>query len=88
MAVIVSQYERYWLKLLNEEKLVIQVPTHLVASIKKAIIKRKYEHRLRNGKQFNNLVCSLSPAVDSTGKLIPDRTRITFVMPNIRLKDI
>jgi hypothetical protein len=84
----VSQYEKYWLMLLADGKLTIQVPTAMVASIKKAIIKRKYEHRLRTDIRFNFLKCKLEPAKDASGRLIAGKTQLTFLMHNLTEKDI
>lgn len=83
-----SQYEKYWLLLLTDGKLTIQIPTSLVITIKKAIIVRKYAHRMRSGIKFNKLRCLLEPAKDATGKLLPLKTQVTFFLHNLTEKDI
>lgn len=83
-----SQYEKYWLLLLRDGKLVIHVPTSLVASIKKAMIKRKHEHRLRTNTVFNKLKVTVEPAKTKLDKVIPNKSQLTFHLHNLQLKDI
>jgi hypothetical protein len=83
-----SQYEKFWLMLLADGKLKVHVPTSMVASIKKAIIKRKYEHRMRTGIRFNPLKIAISSAIDKQGRKIPDKTQLEFFMHNLTEKDI
>ena len=84
----VSQYEKYWLKLLAEGILIVQVPTPLVASIKKAIVARKYRYHQIHGRTFSPLKAATEAATRPDGTVIVDRTRITFTMHNLQLKDI
>lgn len=87
----VSQYEPYWKILLEDGILVIQVPAkpeRIAVGIKKALIKRKYNHRLRSGIVFNPVKVLVEEARDSKGKLLPDKVQLTFKMHNLRMKDI
>ena len=88
MAATVSQYEKYWQLLLTDGNLTIHVPTSMVASIKKAIIKRKYEHRLRTNIRFNPLTITISEAEDAKSRKIAGKTQLKFHMHNLTAKDI
>lgn len=83
-----SQYEKYWLLLLRDGTLVIHVPTSMVAGIKKAIIKRKSNHRWRTGTVFNPLKITVTEAKDASGKVIANKTQLSFFMHNLQVKDI
>lgn len=84
----VSQYEKYWLLLLKDGKLTIQVPTRLVAGIKKALIARKYNHRLRTGIRFNKLSCVVTEAKDAKGLLLTGKSQLDFHLHNLTMADI
>ena len=84
----VSQYEKYWLMLLTDGKLTIQVPTRLVAGIKKALIARKYNHRMRTGIRFNNLNCIITEAKDARGQLLTGKSQLEFHLHNLMMEDI
>lgn len=88
MATEISQYQKYWLKLLDEGSLVIQVPTSLVATIKKAIIVRKYRHHQVTGELYSPLKIVAAFAFDARGEQVIGKVQLTFKMHNLRLKDI
>jgi hypothetical protein len=83
-----SRYAPYWEILLSTGKLVIQVPTPVVASIKRAIVKRKYHHHLRTGIKHNDLSIVASAAVDTKGNFKMGYTRLTFTLIKVKLEDI
>ena len=84
----VSQYEKYWLMLLKDGTLTIQVPDRLVMSIKKALIARKYSHRMRTGIRFNNLTCLITEALDAKGLLLTGKSQLAFHLHNLTMDDI
>mgnify|MGYP001594853631 CR=1 FL=1 len=85
---IQSQYERYWLLLLKDGRLTVQVPTDLVATIKKAIIRRKSNHRWRTGVIFNSMKIVVEEAKTVDGKVLAGKTKLSFHMHNLQTKDI
>lgn len=83
-----SRYAPYWDILLRDGTLVIQVPTPVVASIKRAIIKRKHQHRLRTGVRNNDLTITAAAALDNHGNFKLGYTRLTFIMIKVNIGDI
>ena len=84
----ISRYEQYWQLLLTAKdgKLTIKVPTHFVARVKKAIIKRKNVYQTINrgkGIRFSPLKIAVR-----TCEVERDKSYITFELDNIKAVDL
>ena len=88
MATEISQYQKYWLKLLDEGILVIHVPAAFTVTIKKALIVRKYRHHQVTGELYSPLKITAAFAFDARGKQLAGTVQLTFKLHNLRLKDI
>ena len=84
----VSKYEPYWLLLLKDGILTIQVRTELVSAIINALSKRKHNHRQRTGIRFSPIRIIKEPATNKAGNPLPTHTRLTLKLHNITVKDL